>query len=229
MKIAIIGSQCTGKTTYINDFISHWNMYKLCKQPRYSDLIKARGLSINEEGNEASQRLILNSLTDQVVYTPKDDNTIFDRSVLDNLVYTMWLNAHGKVSDEFVKETIKLVKETLTFYDILFFLPITKHSPVPFEEGTNRSACPTYRAEIDNLFKALVNQYNKADKTYFPIDNKLGCPAIIEIFGDRESRLELTKMYIPPDGTAFSEEDNLLIDTTTTEIDIEKPFIQDFK
>ena len=229
MRIAIIGSQCTGKTTFMKDFMTKWPMYKVCPKPRYSELIKEKGLSINEEGNEDSQRIILNSLADQVIYTPKDDKTLFDRSVLDNLVYTMWLNAHGKVSDAFVKESITIVRETLTFYDILFFLPITKQSPVPFEPDTNRSANPLYRAEIDNLFKALVHQYNVHDKTYYPFDHKLGCPAIVEIFGDREQRVELCKLYIQDDGTAVTENDNLLTDIGLSETEIEKPFIQDFK
>lgn len=228
MKIAIIGSQCTGKSTYIKDFISNWNTYTVCEKPRYSDLVKEKNLKLNEEGTEESQKIILNSLCDQVIYTPKDKNVIFDRSVLDNLVYTMWLNANGKVSDLFVKETIKIVKETLTFYDILFFLPITKHSPIQFEPDVNRSPNPQYREEIDNIFKALMHQYNTGNKVYFPFDHKLGSPAIIEIFGNREERIELTKMYIQPDGSAFSENDSLLtIDNTSTETD--KPHIIEFQ
>ena len=145
MKISVIGAQCTGKSTYTKDFLENWKMFRLCEKPRYSDLIKEKGLDINEGGNEESQKIILNSLCDQVMYTSKDDNVIFDRSVLDNLVYTMWLNAHGKVSDAFVRESITIVKETLTFYDILFFTPITKHSPVPFEPDVNRSGSAEYR------------------------------------------------------------------------------------
>ena len=121
MKIAVIGAQCTGKTTFINDFIERWDKYKLCETQRYSELIVEKGLTINENGNEESQKIILNSLADQAIYTPKDSHTLFDRSVLDNLVYTMWLNAQGNVSDSFVRETIKIVKESLIFYDVLLF------------------------------------------------------------------------------------------------------------
>jgi GTPase SAR1 family protein len=226
MKIAIIGSQCTGKTTYIQDFLKNWPTYKLCPKPRYSELIKEKNLKLNEDGTEESQRIILNSLADQVIYTPKTENTIFDRSVLDNLVYTMWLNEKGKVSDAFVRETIKIVKETLVFYDILFFLPISKQSPIPFELGENRSNDPTYREEIDNIFKALVMQYSIGDKTYFPFDHELGSPAVIDIFGNREERIALTKMYIQEDGSAYSEKDTLL--TIDSEPDPEKPHILEF-
>lgn len=213
MKIGVIGTSCTGKSTFIQDFIANWSMYGLCEKPRYSDLIKEKGLSLNENGNAESQKIILNSLIDQAMYSPKTDNIIFDRSVLDNLVYTMWLNANDKVDDAFVKETIGLVKESLVFYDVLFFLPITKQSPVKFEPSVNRSASPQYRSEIDNIFKALVHQYNSGSKVYFPFDHKSGCPAIIEIFGNRQERIELTKLYINPKGEAFGAEESLLAAT----------------
>ena len=221
MKIAIIGTQCTGKSTYIQDFIGNWPSYKLCEKPRYTDLLKDKNLSLNEEGNEESHKIILNSLIDQVMYTPKDSDMLYDRSVLDNLIYTMWLSAMGKVSDAFVKESIELVRESLVFYDILFFFPITKQSPIKFEPSANRSTSAEYRLAIDNLFKAIIHQYNNGNKVYFPFNHKDGCPAIIEVFGNREQRIALTKLYIQEDGQQYSEKQSLLLPTD--------PLITDFK
>jgi len=221
MRIAVIGSQCVGKSTFIKDFIVNWPMYKICEKVRYSDLVKEKNLSLNEGGNEESQRIILNSLIDQAMYTPKIENTIFDRSVLDNLVYTMWLNAKNKVKDSFVEETIKLVRESLTFYDILFFLPISKQSPIIFEAGPNRSNSSEYRDEIDCIFKALYKQYTACNNVYFPFKHKDGSPALIEIFGNRQERIELVKQYIQEDGSPFSEEKSLLLP--------DDPQVSDFK
>jgi len=221
MRIAVSGTTCIGKSTFIDDFISNWQMYKLCEKPRYTDLVKEKNLQLNENGNEDSQRIILNSLIDQVMSSSKTDNVIFDRSVLDNLVYTMWLNANEKVSDSFVKESIKLVRESLVFYDILFFLPITRQSPVKFIEAEHRTTSHVYRLEIDNIFKALVHQYNKNDSTYFPFELKAGSPAIIEIFGTRKLRIELAKQYIGLDGQIVAEEPNLFMPSD--------PHISDFK
>lgn len=221
MRIGVIGTACMGKSTFIQDFITNWPSYKLCEKPRYSELIKDKNLSLNENGTEESQKIILNSLIDQAMYSSKESNIIFDRSVLDNLVYSMWLNASGKVTDKFIEENIKLVKESLVFYDILFFLPITKFSPIKFEEKENRSGSAQYREEIDHIFKALVHQYNNGSRAYFPFDHKSGCPAIIEIYGNREERIELAKMYIQPDGSQFKEEQSLLLPTD--------PKVSDFK
>lgn len=227
MKIAVMGTQCIGKSAYIKDFIQQWPMYTTSQKVSYVELIESKGIKLNEEGNEESQKIILDALVDQVMYAPKDGNVIFDRSVLDNLVYTMWLNAKGAVSDKFVKDTITIVKETLTFYDILFFLPITKFSPITFTPAPNRSNSEEYRKEIDNIFKSLVQQYYTGGKTYFPFDHKLGCPAIVEIFGNPEERVELTKMYVQPDGKPISEETSLLADEQGTTIE-EKPTLLEF-
>jgi hypothetical protein len=109
---------------------------------------------------------------------------------------------------------------TKTFYDILFFLPISKQSPVPFELKENRTINPQYRKEIDHIFKALVNEYNKNDPTYFPFNHDLGSPAVIDIYGNREERIALTKLYLGPDGKIVSEADNLLMPGD--------PLLQDF-
>lgn len=214
MRIAVMGAQCTGKTTFVNDFVANWEMYTVCRG-KYTDLKKSRELNLNEEGDEDSQMAILNYLCDQIISTKESDNIIFDRCVLDNLAYTMWLNAKEKVSDNFVKHTIQIVRETLGFYDIIFFCPITKHTPINLETAENRSVDPVYREEIDNLFKALMGRYVKHDRVFFPIDKEefsLGCPALIEIYGNREERIMLSRMYIGEDGNIFGEGESLLSD-----------------
>ena len=52
MKIAVCGSSCTGKSTYINDFMQKWPMYKKPTKPRYTDLMASQGIKINEDGDE---------------------------------------------------------------------------------------------------------------------------------------------------------------------------------
>lgn len=210
MRIAVSGTQCIGKSTFVKDFIANWNMYKTPDKSYTSLKTDNRELKLNEGGNEESQRAVLNFLCDQVVATSKHENIIFDRSVLDNLIYTMWLNGNGKVSDEFVKETIQVVKNTLVFYDVIFFCPITKHTNINLEESGHRSIDPVYRTEIDNIFKAVMFRYLNGDKIFFPIDHELGCPGIVEIYGNREERVMLAKMYVNENGKSFNEEQSLI-------------------
>jgi len=229
MRISVIGAQCVGKTTFIQDFLKQWPMYSSPKE-KYTDFKKSdKEFSLNEEGTEDSQRKILNFLVEQIINKKETDNVILDRSVLDNLVYTMWLNGYDKVENSFVKETINIVKNTLIFYDIIFFCPITKFSPIILENEGHRSINPNYREEIDNLFKALMKAYYEGNTIYFPLDHELGCPAFIEIFGNREERIELTKMYIAKDGKPYGEDQSLLDSELTPEEEALQQFVENLK
>ena len=108
MKISVSGCQCIGKSTFINDFLNEWRMYKKSSHS-YRQIIKEKNLTINKEGTEEAQKIILNALVDEITENKDGKNVIFDRCVLDNLVYTLWLNSKNKVSDEFVKTSIKIV------------------------------------------------------------------------------------------------------------------------
>jgi hypothetical protein len=208
MKIAVTGTQCIGKTTYIKDFIKKWPMYSSPKS-NYRDLIKEKKINCNEIGDEKSQQIILDSLVDQIIQNSNEKNIIFDRCVLDNLAYTAWLNEEGRVSDEFFEKTRLIVKETLKLYDIIFFFPLTKFSNIKLEDNGTRSIDKVYREEIDLLFKVFQISYNKADGRVFPTEDT---PALIEIYGNPEERIIMTEMYLQGDGSPFGDENSLLSD-----------------
>jgi hypothetical protein len=217
MKIAVSGTSGIGKSTFVSDFIDAWPQYK---QPlkSYRDIAKEQNLTLNEDGTEESQKIIRDILTDEVIAN-KDDFVIYDRCILDNLIYTLWLSSRGKVSDKFVKESIDVTRETLAFFDLIFFLPITKHSPVKLVESDQRSNDPMFRDEVDILFKSLMSAYLKQSNVYFPFKSQLGCPAIIEIFGDRKQRVELSKLYITKEGKVYGEDESLLVPETEMDED----------
>jgi hypothetical protein len=205
MRIGVCGAQRTGKTTFVKDFLDVWEMYST-PEKSYSDLVKEKKLDINQMGTEESQRLIRDFICDQVIDIPVGANIIFDRTPLDNLVYTLWLEGKGKVSEEFAKETILVVKNAISFFDIIFFTPISKQSPIPKEDREQRDNDEIYRKEINNIFNSLMAAYYAHSEVFFPIREELGCPGIIEIFGDREQRIQLAKMYLNEDGNLQGED-----------------------
>lgn len=209
MKIAFIGTQCNGKTTLIEEFLKQWPMYKR-PEKTYRDLIKAKKLKLNKEGDRNSQKIILDALIDEVqqAVATGDENIVFDRCVLDNIAYSLWLNANNKVSDEFILDSKYLALETLKLYDIIFYLPLREE--IKIEEREGREVDPIFRQEIDNIFRALVSAYEKGDAAFFPRDN---CPAIIALEGPPDLRCEQIKLYIKDTGKPFGEEDGSLIYT----------------
>lgn len=206
MKIAVIGTQNIGKTTYIDDFLKKWSMYKK-PEKTYRDLIKEKNLPHSKEGTEESQTLILNALVDQAIEYSKKDNVILDRCVLDVLAYSTWLCINGKVSEKFLDQQRIIIRETLKMYDILFFIPLTKVSNVEIVDNGSRNIDPVYREEIDNIFKVFQESYHRGDGRIFPKDDT---PAIIEIFGNPQERIKLTEFYLKEDGKIYGEDESLL-------------------
>jgi thymidylate kinase len=207
MKIAFMGTQCNGKSTLIKEFCKRWPMYKEVKSS-YRKLIKTNKVQHNEDGTEESQKAILNAIIDdtQHAIAKGDEFLIFDRCVIDNIVYSLWLNEKDKVSDEFIMDTKRIAYEAVKVFDIIFYIPLREEITIVPRKG--RALDPVYRQEIDNLFRAVVGTYEKSAGIFFP---KEDCPAVITLEGPADLRIEQIPMYIKPSGKFFDEEDRSLL------------------
>lgn len=208
MKIAVSGTHCMGKSTYVKDFLKKWTNYTT-PEKSYRDYIKEKNLPHSKEGTEESQKLILDALIDQQQGYSKSDNVIFDRCILDNLAYSSWLNLNGKVSDKFLDESRILIRETLKMFDVIFYFPISKFNQIELVNDELRDPDPEYRQEIDNIFNIFLESYRSGDGRVFAADD---APPIIEIFGNREERIAMTGLYIDENGDQYGEEESLLTD-----------------
>jgi len=207
MKIAFMGSQSVGKSTLIQEFLTKWPMYNLPKKT-YRDLIQEKKLKLNKKGTEESQRVILNALVDEVqgCLSTGETNVVFDRCVIDNIAYSLWLNANGKVSDDFIRTSKTIAAETLKLYDIIFYLPI--HESIKLTPKKNRDKDETYRVEIDNIIRALVTTYEKSTGQFFPLSD---CPAVITLDMHPNARCEQIKLYVNESGNFYSDDSPSLL------------------
>ena len=207
MKIAFMGTQCNGKSTLIKEFCKRWPMYKEVKST-YRKLIKTGKITNNEDGTAESQRAILDAIIDdtQKASAEGGEFLVFDRCVIDNIVYSLWLNEKGKVSDEFIMDTKRIAFEAIRVFDIIFYLPLREEISIVPKKG--RAIDPVYRQEIDNLFRAVVGTYEKQQGIFFP---KEDCPAVITLEGPPDLRIEQIPLYIKPSGKFFDEEDGSLL------------------
>ena len=202
-----MGCQNNGKSTLIKEFCKRWPMYKEVKST-YRKLIKTGKITNNEEGTAESQRAILDAIIDDTQKASAEDNEflVFDRCVIDNIVYSLWLNEKGKVSDEFIMDTKRIAFEAIRIFDIIFYLPLREEISIVPKKG--RAIDPVYRQEIDNLFRAVVGTYEKQQGIFFP---KVDCPAVITLEGPPDLRIEQIPLYIKPSGKFFDEEDGSLL------------------
>lgn len=208
MKIAVTGTHCIGKSTFVTDFLANWQTYKTPKST-YRDFIKDKNIPHSKEGTEESQQAILDFLIEESNKYTRNDNVIFDRCILDNLAYSSWLYLNGKVSEKFLDQTRLAIRREIQDFDIIFFFPISKASEIKLEEDELRESDPIYREEIDNIFKTFSTSYQQQDGRVFPVDDS---PPIIEIFGNRNERIKLVELYVAKDGNPYGEDESLLND-----------------
>ena len=200
MRIAISGTGCQGKSTLIKDFLSEWSNYTP-ESETYRELINKKDLPHSKKATKDSQWEILNHMIDELLTWEKDSHRIMDRCPIDNLVYSLWCfeKGVGDIDKEFIDKCIPLVCESMKNLDIIFFIPITKAAPVELVNDDMREVDPIYIKEIDNIFKMIGAQHieNNGRNPFFPKDD---APGWIEVFGNRQTRIEMIKQYLDVDG-----------------------------
>ncbi len=219
MRIAISGTACQGKSTLIKDFLREWDMYTTPSKT-YRDYITENNLPHSKETTKDAQWDILNHMVDSLQEYSKGDKVIFDRCPLDNMVYSLWAyeKSINDIDDDFIKKCIPVVRESLRFLDAIFFIPITKAAPVAIEEDEMRETDKLYIQEVDNIFKGVERQYLEGQKSSPFLPNE-ECPAIVEIFGNREQRLHLIRQYIDAEGDLMGEEGGSILGQETLDME----------
>lgn len=195
MRIAISGTANTGKSTLVKDFLKRWPNFETTKGT-YTQFLKEDNHS--SKTNTETQESILNWLVDRLQQYGPEDNVIFDRCPLDNLIYTLWGVVNGSIEGSFADKCIPIVRESLRNLDIIFYIPFDENIPI-VDDGT-REANEAYIRDIDMFFQVMYEDYVKADESTYVIFPKDDMPALIPISGTREQRLACIADYIDIDG-----------------------------
>ncbi len=207
MRIAFSGTANTGKTTLINNFLAVWSQYNT-PDKTYRDIISEKSLPHSSATTTETQWDILNFMIDQLQSYDKKSKIILDRCPLDNLAYTLWAHEKGikGFDKKFVDKCITLTKESMRHLDIIFLL---RHDPtIKVEEDGIRDTDITFIQEIDNIFKALFEQYkqNYEADIFFPKDDS---PGIIELPTSPQRRIDIISEYITPTGDLYGDDHSL--------------------
>ena len=180
MRIAVSGTHFIGKTTLIEDFLK--------KHPEYKYEKEAYHQLQDEKTMELSLEPTLDSLLEQLDYSIKqlnqnkdERNIIFDRCPVDFVAYAMIQLEQDSIAinDSEVAERFPEIKAALNTLDFILFLPITKENSIDYTEEN-----PAYRKAADKYFKQI---YRNDICNIFP---RYGHPKIVEIWGDRATRIK---------------------------------------
>ena len=181
MRIAIIGPQNTGKTTFIKDFLKEFKKYTTPKET-YRDIVHKNKLEINQKTSDSSQEAIGTFLF-EIIKNTSGGNILFDRCVVDNYVYSSVGYDNKKISKDLLLKTEKLMLENLRYLDCLIFIPTALS--VQLKDDTFR--------DTDTQFIDAVN--NTFITTLLDIRSKYFIPVFI-ISGNRKQRIEKIKKIL---------------------------------
>lgn len=182
MKIAVLGPQNTGKTTFIKDFIEKYSNYTTPVKT-YRDAVVENELEINQKTNTESQRIIRDFMLNQFKNN-EEENVIFDRCLIDNYVYTYLQYKNGLIEKSFLDETYNLMIDSLKYIDMFFYIPTS----------ANVELVQDHVRDIDKVF---IDKTNRAFlQILFDLCSSKQIKVVAAVAGSREERLELVKNII---------------------------------
>lgn len=184
MRIAVIGPQNTGKSTFVKDFMVAFPQFTTPTET-YRDVVKRNNLSINQLTGTEAQRLIRDFMNEQIAQAP--DNTIFDRCLIDNYMYTWYAYTKGNTTEAFLRESEALMQESAEKIDLYLFIPSTLC--IPLVEDTLRDTTPTYVDTINRMCMQII----------FSLIRSKGID-VETIGGSREERIEAVRTILAARG-----------------------------
>jgi nicotinamide riboside kinase len=161
MIFSFTGAQSTGKTTLLNHLHKCNGDYPFEFIPEVTRLVmRDYEMPINEDGNDLTQLLIMSEHV-RNIYKNKADrlirgmHMIFDRCVVDGIVYSRWLLNEGKISKCCYDACALIYEELKDKYDIIFY---TSPDDVKLVDDGERSIDAKFRNGIINTFNAFLER-----------------------------------------------------------------------
>ena len=181
MRIAVIGPQNTGKSTFIKDFLREFPHY-VSPSETYRDLVESKNLEVNQKTSVESQKEIRDFMFGQLRHNT-EYNVIFDRCLIDNYVYTYVQYEKGLIPKWFVDETESMMKDMLQNVDMYLFIPTAISIPL-VDDGT-RDIASEFIDIVNHHFLRILFELSRTHSITVKI-----------ISGTQKKRIELIKNII---------------------------------
>jgi AAA domain len=174
MRLAVVGTHCSGKTTLVEDFASMFPTYGHEGEPYYALLEQGVVFSDPPDFDDFISQAEYS--IERVMHRSAERDVIFDRCPLDLLAY---LDVLGRASGQSVPEALLGdAEEAVRTLDLVAFLPLSN----PDEIGGSPDH-PKLRVRVDRRLKQMLREDERR------LFDGTG-PALVELRGSETRRLE---------------------------------------
>lgn len=191
MRIAVSGTHSVGKSTLVADLLAALPGYLHEEEP-YRALRSQYPIKFGKESTRYCNGVqTYYNISRVMTYASAAEKVVFDRAPVDYIAYSKY-TAHFGLTDldeGFVESLVEPVRQSLTYLDLIVFVPISKHHPMHLEADGIRPIDPTYRVHVDKDFKAI---YRDGAFGIFTGERR-GGPRVLEVQGSREERVAQVK------------------------------------
>lgn len=148
MRIAISGAQGTGKTTLLNKLNELEGLKDYEFKREITRILREQGYKINEEGDDNTQLKMIG------IHLKNIDvrNAVYDRCILDVLVYTHYLFMNGNCKLSTLDTILDIVKDNISKYDVIFYI----EPEFDIENDNVRSTNVKFRDDIVKIFQYYI-------------------------------------------------------------------------
>jgi hypothetical protein len=168
MKIGCIGTQNTGKTTFIKDLIATYPQFTTPNKT-YRNVIRKYGLKINQNATIVHQWIIFCNVL-EMVNKRYSKSVVFDRTPFDAYIYTLYVA--GKPDG--LEEMRELAVQSLEKLDMIFMFPVAGNEHIPLKADGLRDIDENYRETINALFLSELAIASTLSDKLPPIHNITG-------------------------------------------------------
>lgn len=226
MRIALTSIPYINREKFFIDLKETWPNYKI-HDMGFSQVYSSR-LTKENLDNELQEITNIFSKYNNAL----NDNVIFSISPIDFLVKVMFAISDQWIEQSLFKEYVNKIKPLFDNIDVIYYLPISKFNEIKIPDSIQMDEfCDSkFLADMDNNIKDIIALFNiRLKNPFFDVEN---CPAVIEIFGTDEQKIQNVRMYLEKDGSLrepnsiLNKEQNKLLENLTKNLEQQE---KDFK
>jgi AAA domain len=149
MRIAVSGTHCVGKTSFIEEFLRAHPEFTFEPEP-YAVLVEDYGEEFSSEPTVDDFYRQLEFNIERLHEHKPDERVIYERCPVDFLAYILALRdlKIELVSSTFIERVVELVLDAIQLLDVITFLPI--------EEDSYTEKNPKLRTVVDSLLVDIL-------------------------------------------------------------------------